>query len=108
MKIAMINCLKSNKRCAGAACLTAYEQKSRSFACYGDRQTELTAFARCNGCEAGIDDGFAEKLQRIIDSGTEVVHFGKCTVKEGKECEVISRAAAILEQGGVRVVRGTH
>lgn len=32
---------------------------------------ELVALARCNGCEAGIDDGFREKLDRIVSEGTQ-------------------------------------
>lgn len=63
MKIAMLNCLKSNKVCTGAACLSAMNSRSRSFEQYQDTPLELVALARCNGCEAGIDAGFQEKLE---------------------------------------------
>ena len=37
----------------------------------------LTAFARCNGREAGLDEGFQEKLDRLVEEGTQVVHLGQ-------------------------------
>ena len=49
MKIAMLNCLKSNKVCTGAACLSAMNSRSRSFEPYQDTPLELVAMARCNG-----------------------------------------------------------
>ena len=57
-----------------------------------------------------IDEGFREKLDRIVSEGAEACHFGVCTVRKdlGKECPVITEAAAYLEQRGVRPVRGTH
>ena len=109
MKIAMLNCLKSNKVCTGAACLSAMNSRSRSFEPYQDTPLELVAMARCNGCEAGIDAGFQEKLERMVQEGAEVVHVGKCTVrKDGAECPVITKAAEYLEEHNIRVVRGTH
>ena len=109
MKIAMLNCLKSNKVCTGAACLSAMNSRSRSFEPYQDTPLELVAMARCNGCEAGIDAGFQEKLERMVQEGAEVVHLGKCTVrKDGAECPVITKAADYLEEHNIRVVRGTH
>ena len=62
MKIAILNCLNANDVCAGASCLKAFNSKSRHFEQYGDTPLELVAFARCSGCEAGIDEGFREKL----------------------------------------------
>lgn len=110
MKIAILNCLKANEVCAGAACLTAFNGKSRNFERYGDTPTELTAFARCNGCGAGIDGGFKEKLDRIIEEGTEVCHLGVCTkdFRTKEECPTITAAADYLSEHGVRIVRGTH
>lgn len=110
MKIAVLNCLKANSVCTGAACLKAWGAKSRSFGRYGDEPLELVAFSRCNGCEAGIDKGFQEKLERIVSEGAQACHLGVCTVRRetGQECPVIREAAAWLESHGVEIVRGTH
>ena len=110
MKIAMINCLKANEVCTGAGCLNAFNRKSRHFSRYGAEPLELVALARCNGCEAGIDSGFREKLDRIISEGAQVCHLGVCTVdrRTGQECPVICQAADYLAAKGIAIVRGTH
>ena len=108
MKIGMLNCLKSNKCCAGAACLNAFNRHEKFFERYKDEPVELTAFARCNGCSAGIDDGFAEKLDRMVSEGIKAVHLGVCTTKDGKECFTITKAAKYLSERGIEIVRGTH
>lgn len=110
MKIAILNCLKANEVCAGAACLKAYNSKTRHFEQYREEPLELVAMARCNGCEAGIDKGFQEKLDRMVSEGAQAVHLGVCTIQhETKaECPTITQAAAYLESKGIRIVRGTH
>lgn len=110
MKIAILNCLQANDVCAAAACLRAFNSKSRHFERYAKDALELVALARCNGCKAGIDDGFREKLDRIVSEGAQVCHLGVCTVRRdtGLECPVIRDAAAYLESNGVTIVRGTH
>lgn len=106
---ACLNCLKSNKVCTGAACLRAMNSRAQFFERYGDVPLELAAMARCNGCEAGVDAGFQEKLERMVQEGAEVVHLGKCTArKDGAECPVITEAAEYLAAYGIEVVRGTH
>lgn len=108
MKIAVLNCLEANEVCAGAACLKAFNERTRHFAAYDDAQ--LIAFARCNGCAAGLDAGFREKLDRMVSEGAQAVHLGVCTVRRstGQECPVITEAAEYLQARGVPVVRGTH
>lgn len=110
MKIAILNCLKANEVCAGAACLKAFNGKTRHFESYGEEALELVAMARCNGCSAGIDKGFREKLDRMISEGAQAVHLGVCTRRHdtGEECPTITQAAAYLESKGIRVIRGTH
>lgn len=110
VKIAILNCLQANEVCAAAACLKAFNSKNRHFARYAGEPLELVALARCNGCQAGIDEGFQEKLNRIVSEGAEVCHLGVCTVRRdtGRECPVIREAAAYLESKGVTIVRGTH
>ena len=75
-KIAILNCLKANDVCTGAACLKAFNNRNRHFEPYGDEPLELVAMGRCNGCEAGIDEGFQEKLDRILQEGAEICHLG--------------------------------
>ena len=110
MKIAILNCLKANEVCGASSCLKAFNTKTRHFAEYKYIDTELVSLARCNGCEAGLDKGFIEKLDRMVSEGAEVCHAGVCTVKRetGKECPTISKALEYLEEKGVRAVRGTH
>lgn len=110
MKIAMLNCLNANQVCTGAGCLRAFNSRTKHFAEYGDIPLELVAMARCNGCGKGIDEGFREKLDRIVSEGAEVCHLGVCTRhgEEKKECPTITEAAAWLEERGLRIVRGTH
>ena len=110
MNIAILNCLKANEVCTGASCLRAFNTKTRHFGAYGDTPLSLVAMARCNGCEAGIDEGFREKLDRIVAEGAEACHLGVCTVRSDtkEECPVITEAAAYLEERGVRIQRGTH
>jgi predicted metal-binding protein len=109
-RIAILNCLKANDVCAGAACLKAFNSRSRHFEQYGAEPIELVAMGRCNGCEVGIDEGFQEKLDRIIEEGAEVCHLGVCTIKSEtrQECKTITEAANYLETHGVQIVRGTH
>ncbi len=113
MKIAMLNCLRANDVCTGAGCLRAFNSGTKHFEQYGDTPLELVAMARCSGCEAGMDEGFREKLDRIVSEGAQVCHLGVCTQKkdaggERHECPVITEAARCLEERGVRVHRGTH
>ena len=109
-KIAILNCLKANDVCTAAACIKAFNLRKAHFEEYDGMDAELVAVARCNGCDAGIDNGFREKLERIVSEGANVCHFGVCTVKKetGEECPVITEAGKYLEEHGVRLVRGTH
>ena len=108
-KLAMLCCLKSNRRCTGAACLSTLNDRTRSFAPYEGQEVTLTAFARCTAGEAGIAEGVQEKLDRLVEEGTQVVHLGKCTDrKDTGPCPVIAQAADYLTAKGIRIVHGTH
>ena len=65
-KIVILACQKANTVCTGAACLRAFNQRTRSFAQYQNEEIELEAFFRCNGCDVW-DDGMQEKLERLIE-----------------------------------------
>ena len=110
-KIAIMNCLKANEVCTAAGCMKAFNARTGHFEQYGDEPLEMVAAARCNGCDAGMDENLRKKLDRIVSEGAEVCHFGVCTVKNretGEECPVITAAAEYLEEKGVKPVRGTH
>ena len=103
-KIVMLTCLKANRVCTGAACLQAFNSKTKTFARYQE-PLELEAFFRCNGCDAqGIgvwDEGMEEKVERV--------HLGVCTKeKSGRRCPLIQRVADALSEAGAVIVDGTH
>ena len=109
-KIAIMNCLKANNACVGAACMDALNNRTAGFEIYKDEDVELLAFMRCSGCGKAPDQdsGFQEKLGKIVALNPDALHVGKCTVKDKKECENITKAAEILETKGISVIRGTH
>ncbi|MFD1403964.1 CGGC domain-containing protein [Robinsoniella peoriensis] len=107
----MLNCLKANEICTGAACMKAFYTRSKSFSRYAKEEAEVAVFMRCNGCEndPATDKGMQEKLQRLVEEGIQTVHAGVCTKdRDGKECPVISRILDMIAESGIEVVRGTH
>lgn len=114
MKIAILTCLNSNDVCTRAGCLQAFFQRNDFFQNYGE-DVELTALMTCNGCkkerpvEPEEDAGMQEKIQRLKDENVEVVHVGVCRNRQDKtECPRMTRITHMLEEEGVRIVRGTH
>jgi predicted metal-binding protein len=110
-RIAMLNCLKSNRVCTGAACLQAFNQRTKTFERYGDEPLELVAFFRCNGCDASEDDpGMEEKVERLLSLKPDAVHMGVCTKnkEDHSRCFVIQKVADRLEAAGATLVDGTH
>ena len=110
MKIAIVNCLKANGVCTGAACLEAMNRRTKSFAAYEDRDVQLCAFMRCSGCANMVetDEGMAEKMERLLSMKPDAVHFGKCTEKDGQLCETLRSLKEKLERAGISIVMGTH
>ena len=111
-KIVMLTCLKANRVCTGAACLQAFNSKTKTFARYQE-PLELEAFFRCNGWDAqGIgvwDEGMEEKVERLLSLHPDAVHLGVCTKeKSGRRCPLIQRVADALSEAGAVIVDGTH
>ena len=100
-KLAMLCCLKSNRRCTGAACLSTLNDRTRSFAAYEGQEVTLTAFARCNGCEAGLDEGFQEKLDRLVEGRTALI-----VAHRFSSIRVATRI--LVFEGGRIIGDGTH
>lgn len=110
-KIAMLNCLKANEVCTGAACFKAFQEKSRSFARYKGEDIAIAAFMRCNGCEKDplTDKGIQEKVERLHSEGVSAVHVGVCTKnRESERCPTIQTIMEMLKKQGIQVVDGTH
>ena len=99
--IAMLTCLNANAVCTGASCLKAFYDRTGSFAIYQTEALYLDAFMKCNGCgnPPNTDHGMLEKI----------VHVGICArKKDGTECPTITEIVQILEQNGMKIVKGTH
>lgn len=110
MKIAIVNCLKANRVCTGAACLNAMNRRIKSFSDYEEQEIVLDAFMRCNGCGHTVetDEGMQEKLERILSLHPDRVHFGKCTFEDGQLCKNLQSFKFRLEEFGIKIVYGTH
>lgn len=113
-KIAMVNCLKANDVCTGAGCMHAFYERTGGFAEYGDEPLQLMAFMRCSHCidemDPLTDEGFLEKLERLVKIGTEVIHIGVCATKEQHtvHCPGMQKMADAFEEKGIKVVWKTH
>ena len=110
-KIAILGCMRANEVCTGAACLDAWDRKSRVFAVYDGQEVRLAAFLRCNGCTAdpAQDAGMQEKLERLVRIGVSAVHLGVCTKsRDGRRCPVIQTIEQMLAENGIPCVDGTH
>lgn len=110
-KIVILTCLKATNGCTGAACLTAFHNRSGAFQQYLDEELELMAFCHCNGCGSVLeqDSGMQEKLERILKIHPDAVHLGVCTLKkETGRCKTIEQFIKIFQDNGIPVIDGTH
>ena len=112
--IAILACLRANDVCAGCGCLSAFQDRTGHFELYAGEDVRLTAFMRCSHCirkggEPLEDAGFAEKLDRLLSEGTEVVHIGVCAGKDaGAACSGMAKMIRAFEARGIEIIWGTH
>lgn len=113
-KIGILTCLHSNDVCARVGCLSAFHRKSDFFQDYPE-DTYLAAMMSCNGCksmnaaEPGEDRGILEKIDRLVKEEISTVHVGVCRLVDGKkECPRMTQICQMIEECGIKVVRGTH
>ena len=108
----MINCVKATDVCAGVSCMDAFYDRKAAFGAYDGEELRMTAFMLCRGCDCDIetDEGLQRKIERLVKSGTEVAHFGRCTKDQqtGGDCKNIIKLMDKLERLGIKTVRGTH
>lgn len=109
-RIAILSCLKATDVCSGAACFKALNQRQKSFEVYAEDTIEVIGFFHCNGCECDYenDSAYIEKIDTMIGLKPDVIHVGKCTLIDGKECPVITRIVSTFEKNEILVVKGTH
>ena len=114
IKIGTLTCLHSNNVCARVGCLKAFQNRSDFFEGYS-LDTFLGAMMTCNGCksmnpaEPDEDKGILEKIDRLVSEQIHIIHVGVCRIDdEKKECPRITQICEMLEERGIKVIRGTH
>ena len=113
-KIGILTCLNSNDVCTRAGCLSAFRERRDFFSGYPE-DTILAAVMTCNGCketnakEPAEDEGILEKADRLVSEKISVIHVGVCRLnEEKKECPRITQICGLIEERGIKVIRGTH
>lgn len=95
-KIAILTCRKHAAACTLASCLTAWRERTGTFARYERETPCLAAVLDCGGCPECYDDGAMDKkLNRLEKEGITAVHLtgcvnGKCPRRE----EIIAKLEA--------------
>ena len=112
-KIGILTCLNSNDVCTRAGCLSAFRERRDFFSGYSE-DTILAAVMTCNGCketnakEPAEDEGILEKADRLVSEKISVIHVGVCRLnEEKKECPRITQICGLIEERGIKVIRGT-
>ena len=50
-----------------------------------------------------------EKADRLVSEKISVIHVGVCRLnEEKKECPRITQICGLIEERGIKVIRGTH
>ena len=113
-KIGILTCIHSNNVCARVGCLSAFQNRTDFFQNYPE-DTCLAAMMTCNGCkgtnptEPAEDKGILEKIDRLVSEKISTIHVGVCRLPDGKhECPRMTQICDMIEERGIKVVRGTH
>lgn len=105
MRIAIMNCMKTDNGCISAGCFKALKEKSGAFADY-PQAPDLAAFFHCGGCEADrrADPDFLKKMDRLKKEGVERIHIGNCA----RGCDNAQSIQQTLKEHGFDLRLGTH
>ena len=62
-----------------------------------------------NPIEPIEDKGILEKIDRLVSEKISTIHVGVCRLPDGKhECPRMTQICNMIEERGIKVVRGTH
>ena len=113
-RIGILTCIHSNNVCARVGCLAAFQNRTDFFQDYPE-DTYLAALMTCNGCknvnptEPAEDKGILEKIDKLVNEKINIIHVGVCRLSDGKhECPRMTQICEMLEERGIKVIRGTH
>lgn len=77
-KIGIINCFEVSKRCSGAGCFKAFNNKTGSFDKYKEQESQLVSFVHCNGCSDNSVHEVLLRAEKMRAAGVEVIHLSSC------------------------------
>ena len=110
-KIVILTCKKASRVCTGAACLKAFNQKTKTFEQYLDEPIELEAFSSAaaalkkQGRNLGRGNGGKGRTPVEYPSVSSYDVFKK---KKGSSMSYIQRVADRLKEQGAVLVDGSH
>ena len=106
MKIAILTCLNTSKKCSGLGCMRNFNNRTKKYEIYQNKDVQLSAFSHCNGCDSKLseDEGLQKKLNRWIEEKVEVVHLTSCTKKDGERCGHVKDICEFLQAKDVKIV----
>lgn len=109
LRIAILSCSKTMRRCVGRSCIWAFQDKERHFSIYRNRETpvRLCAFFNCNGCDANYesDPDFRKKIERLVLDDVRVIHLSSCMTHH---CSNLQKIQSLIESYGLQCEMGTH
>ena len=92
----------------------AFQNRTDFFQDYPE-DTCLAAMMTCNECKGANpiepieDKGILEKIDRLVSEKISTIHVGVCRLPDGKhECPRMTQICNMIEERGIKVVRGTH
>ena len=103
MKLGIIRCEETAKRCGGWNCFPSIRDLTGNFSVYDG--IDLVGFLTCGGCGQGKTDKVLEKAKYLKQHGAEVIHLGNCLASG---CPYRRKYAGALRKAGYNIVERTH